>query len=886
MKIRCHLFLLFLFATFNAAGCTLMSVGNTVKKDFGPALSRGDVPALVRHSTPELGALFSHFTQQEIQQLLRWGSPPSGDGKSTSDPGGSRDSGPPKISGSLDSFSSDKNIARLRVKSGKIKYTFVCHRIKRRWRVHDIIIHRPQGDWHFSRILGLFASARKVVFDARQGTTNRELLHPELADALEPLINRLPPVLEVFRGSGPEEAPDSESSDNTSPSPLRFLDMDLQKALAEVRFAVFDIPVTIFATAANGVWRIRDIRLEPPERPPLTLSRLAVTFSNVLVASADALVDSHPEFMPWSHIESFIHPDLRAQIAPVLAPLWPQLGGHLAERFSRKSPEPAEPDSKPENDENKPAARPAPTRPPLAEVIPGLLRDLHWKVEASHMEFRYRQPDWEFFTRWNGQGMLEHMALETGGQVIHGRHLSGFAPLSRWLQNADNDDLDPGLWLRQGLRLLAEPYSGIEKLLPETLTLIPAVETEATTTTAASPGTAGQRVAVAEQKLSAMPPVQVARFAFTPELMEVGLLLGGRKLALAWVWRENTWRLKQARLQNEDLLPYTFLLVPLWRAWEGLMTLDAGLFSSALGPDPRKKLQPGLAEVFSQYERSLRVLFRDTLEILIHTLGSPPIWKNGPPKARDKDRTAPSGTAFAALLNPAERTLRVGGNTLSFAADPDGAWGILLPSPPPVRARREPSDHALAIVELWPTLAGLYFGLANSDLRALARFSSADFNARVWRRMNQRQFQAMMRKLGADVSMVTGRDVVEMLLPDRVPVEPPAPSRSNAAAWRAIRRAAGASPPQVLEKLTPTTSRPSAAGRAPAARILGTLVRSDRRYPFAEIWLLIDGRRVDINFSWDARRNMFVLNDIRVQLKVLGRDMTFGLKNNLNMFLK
>ena len=114
----------------------------------------------------------------------------------------------------------------------------------------------------------------------------------------------------------------------------------------------------------------------------------------------------------------------------------------------------------------------------------------------------------------------------------------------------------------------------------------------------------------------------------------------------------------------------------------------------------------------------------------------------------------------------------------------------------------------------------------------------------------------------------------------------PVPEKGSASeVISGLRRLAGGAPVKVLPKVARQVVSAGGRTRSPSVRVLGTLVRSDRRYPFAEIWLLVDGRRIDFNFTWDAARKIFVLNEVRVQVKVMGRDMTFGLKENLNSLL-
>ncbi|MBU1411653.1 hypothetical protein KKC22_09065 [Myxococcota bacterium] len=858
---------LFLPLLWLSSACTLMSVGNTVKKEFGPALSRGDVPRLVKLSTPELGDLFSRFTDAEIRQLLRWGStpPPKKSGVASAKPGAA-----PKITGSLDGFSSSGNRARLRVKSGNIKYTFLMHRIRSQWRVHDILIHRPGGQWSFQAILGLFITAKDILEEARRGVTSELRMSRTLADALGPVVARLAAWGLLAKQAKPEE------DENGREPLLAFVDLSFSGDDATATFRVAGIPVDLKTRRSGKGWVLQDAVFRVPGRPALGLLMLARSFGPALVVLGDMRYAPGQAPYAFERVQSLLDERLAGQLVPVLSPLWSPAVPLLASRLRPK---------KIPGDKVIPGG---PAGVGARALLGALLTAVTWKNAGPDMEVRLAYDGWALTTLWTTTGKLSKVSIWTGTHEILPRHLAGFAPFSHWWNAVVSGQWsDPATWLHEGVRLLAAPLSAVEPLLPRTLSLFPGPLPVSRLRQLLLPGTTsamGDAEPAAEEVTASggkHPPVQLERFSFTPGEVVLDISTLGRRWHWSWRWERETWRLQSVKLDGtHDLLPYVLLLPPAWRALEGLSTRSADLFTSALAPDVQKKLGPGLRELFSTFGPMIESLLRESLEVLQLTLVAPPQWKEKPPAG--SGTAAPVVPLQLPLLDPVKRTLKVAGRTLGFALLPDGAWGLLLPEPPPVKERGTIPEHALAIMELWPTLAGLYLGLATSDPVALARFSSRDFSRKVWRQVTGKQFGRLLERLGVEVPLVSGRDVVGMLLPDRTPAVPLSTTGTVGEMVDGVRRLSNLRPSNVL----PTLARKAAEDRPPpSVRILGTLVRSDRRYPYAEIWLLIDKKRVDLNFSWDAKRRMFVLDEIRVQMKVLGRDMTFGLKDHLKNFL-
>ncbi len=855
-----------------SSACTLISVGNTVKKDFAPALSRGDIPKLMKYSTPELGALFSHFSGEEIRQLMRWGAtpPPAKAGKLNSrGNAGVGASAAPKISGSLDSFSSSKNRARLRVKSGSVKYTFVMHRIRDRWRVHDILIQRPGGDWSFQDILGLFLAAKDLLVEARRGQAASQRMTPELAAALSPVLQRMP-AWGLLKKREPEKEKDSPGQEL-----LVFVNLAFEKDEALATFLVAGLPVDFKLSRKGGHWALRDAVLRVPDRPALGLLSLARAFGPALVVLGDMRYVPGPSPYAFEHVRSLLDAKLEGQLVPVLSPLWSSAVPLLASRL-RPQAEPKDP------------VAPSKSQPGAKATLGGLLQRLTWKTTGTDLEFRLEQGAWAVTTRWTQAGRLARIAVWTGAEEIQPRHLAGFAPFSRWWDAIVTGAWsDPATWLREGVRLLASPWSGVAALLPRTLTLFPGPLPVSRLRSLTLPGTTAAGVGPDPVSLPAdsvtesggrHPAVRLEGFTFTQQRVTLEISTLGRRWIWSWRWEDELWRLNGVKpAGGPDLLPYVMLLPPAWRALEGLSTRSAELFTGALGPDLQKKLGPGLKELFSTHGKWIETLLRETLEVLQLTLASPQVRRNPAPGPK-----IPAAAPSLPVLDPVGRTLTLGGRRLAFAPLPDGAWGLLLPEPPPVKSRTEPVDHALAIVELWPTLAGLYLGLATTDPVALSRFSSPDFSRKVWKKMSAGQFTRMLDRLDVEVPLISGRDLVGRLLPDLVPAEPVSATEKAAGVFDRLGKISGVKTGGALSRLA---RKAEAAAAGPSVRILGTLVRSDRRYPFAEIWLLIDNKRIDLNFSWDSHRRMFVLDEIRVTTKVLGRDMTFGLKDSLQNFL-
>ncbi|MBU1068014.1 hypothetical protein KJ975_00460, partial [Myxococcota bacterium] len=443
-----------------SSACTLISVGNTVKKEFGPALSRGDVPKLVKLSTPELGDLFSRFTNAEIRQLLRWGStpPPKKLGVASAKPksGSAKPEAVPKITGSLDGFSSSGNRARLRVKSGSVKYTFLMHRIRGDWRVHDILIHRPGGQWSFQAILGLFITAKDILEDARRGVTSELRMSRPLVDALGPVVARLP----VWGLLAKQDKPDE---DEKGKEPLlAFVDLSFSGDDATATFRVAGIPVDLKTRRSGKGWVLQDAVFHVPGRPALGLLMLAQSFGPALVVLGDMRYAPGRAPYAFERVQALLDERLAGQLVPVLSPLWSPAVPLLASRLRpKKIPE----------DKVIPGG---PAGTGARALLGSLLTAVTWKNAGPHLEVRLAYDGWALTTLWTTTGRLSKVKIWTGTHEILPRHLAGFAPFSHWWNAVVSGQWsDPATWLHEGVRLLAAPLSAVEPLLPRTLSLFP-----------------------------------------------------------------------------------------------------------------------------------------------------------------------------------------------------------------------------------------------------------------------------------------------------------------------------------------------------------------------------------------------------------------------------
>lgn len=729
-------------------------------------------------------------------------------------------------SGKLDAFSSSKSRAWMRVKSGGQKITFRLRRVRGNWRVEDLWIHQKQGHWSFRDVLGLYALALRLGEDFRAGHLDAERVEPSLHAALAPLAARMH-AWGVFR-----EKPDEEPDTGDAGESMRLVNLTFSEEGARVDVAWGKLEVSVRAVHRKE-WKLAGVELRLPGRPVLSLEKLARVLGPALMRLGDMRFSPGPEAFSYERVAELFAAPLRERLDPVMAPLWRSLAPLLPELVRSSAKEGHAPEKKPANaDAGKKA------------VLDAWLQKVGWAPAGDGLEIFLRIDERNAARlAFDARGCITDFRVTIDSQTITAFHVAGFAPFVRWWEAvAGGKWTDPVRWLHEGLKLLDETHAGIEKQLPGRFSLIPL--------RLAAPAVSKSSSFGGNPAARHLPPMKLKSLRMAPAQVDLVMQVWGHDFHWTWMFADGIARLSGVNLDGrQELLDFLHPLAPLWRLLEGLASGDAPMAESALGPQAQARLGAPLAELVRVQGDFLQRFLREAAAVLVLKIAA------GTESGADSKRPGASGDAPAGgglqniRLDVAARELVLGEMRVRFGLRTDGAWGFELPEPSPVRARRGAADHLLAVPELWPVLVGLYLGLVQESPGKLAAFSSPDFNAKVWRRLGRTGLQKLLKKF-------------------EISLEAP----------RADRLFGGAD-----------SARSGASGGAPAGgggvRITGTQLRMQGRWPFAKIFIDAGGKTVEVKFSWDSRRRMLVLDDVRITVKILGRDVRLSLKNDLNQLL-
>lgn len=772
-------------------------------------MEKGDTRRLAVLSTEKLADLYGRLTDEQLRRLMQLGTTPSS-GPSTSKTA---------PAGQLDAFSSKGNRARLRVKSGGQKITFLVRRVQGKWRVEDLWIHQKQGHWRFQDVLELYVLALQLIDGLRIGKLDAALVEPSLHEALMEIVERLPQwgVLGKLHESTEEE------KEEKTTNKLRMVDLTFSPNAAQVDLAWGQMNASIFLSHQD-TWKLSGAQLRVFDREPLSLETLAKVLGPTLVVLGDMRFAPQPKVFTYERVAGLLATQLRQQLDPVFAPLWRTIVPFV----------PAMVQSSTTTANAKASASTS-----SMEKWGAWLQKVNWKLSQEGGLEIVLHISTKNIARvsWDTDGKVKSFQVMLDGQEITTAHLAGFAPFARWWESVTGGKWNnPVRWVHEGVLLLDEKYTHIEKQLPRTFSLFhnPFLPTSASLSKVMPQGNPASLH---------LPPMKIQSLQLTSTQLHVIMNVWNRDFDWTWIFSEGSWRLSSVKLEGKwELLDFLYILPPLWRLVEGLAVADGQMVVSALGPQAQARMGAPLQELLRVQGVFVMQFFKDAA-----LTGLSAVLNTTTDDAQVSSKMHIDKNVEQIQLDMTNRVLSLPSMQVQFGLRKDGVWGVELPTPKPVRERRTVAEHLLAMPELWPTMIGLYLGLAQQSPARLAAFSSPDFNAKVWRKLGRTGLQNLLKKF-------------------ELSIEPPQAKMLFTQPQPQVRHA------RPGEKNT-------------KVQITGTQLRMQGRWPFAKIFLDANGKKIELKFSWNLRRQMLVLNDVRITVTILGRTMQLSLKNDLNVLL-
>lgn len=800
---------MYLFVMMFAPACTLLSVGRFIKNEYAPALGQSDTRRLAALSTEKLADLYGRLTDEQLRRLMQLGTTPSS-GPSTSKTA---------PAGQLDAFSSKGNRARLRVKSGGQKITFLVRRVRGQWRVEDLWIHQKHGHWRFQDVLELYVLALQLIDGLHMGKLDAALVEPSLYEALLGLVERLPQwgVLRKPHESTKEE----EETTNK----LRMVDLTFSPNAAQVAFAWGQLQASIFLSHQD-TWKLSGAQLHVFDREPLSLETLAKVLGPTLIVLGDMRFAPQPEVFSYERVAGLLATPLRQQLDSVFAPLWRTIVPFVPS-LVQSSTTTANANAK------------ASANTSFIENWGAWLQKVNWKLSREGGLEIVLHINTKNSARilWDTNGKVTSFQVMLDGQEITTAHLAGFAPFAHWWEAVVSGEWNnPVRWVHEGVLLLDKKYAHIEKQLPRTFSLFhnPFLPSSSSLSKVMHPG---------NPAALHLPPMKMHSLQLTSTQLHVIMNAWDRNFDWTWSFSEGLWRLSSVKLEEKwELLDFLYILPPLWRLVEGLAVADGQMVVSALGPQAQARLGAPLQELLRVQGVFVMQFFKDAV-----FTGLSAVLNTTTDGAQVFSKMHLDKNVQQIQLDTKNRVLLLPQMQVQFGLRDDGVWGVELPTPKPVRERHTVAEHLLAMPELWPTLIGLYLGLAQQSPARLAAFSSPDFNAKVWRKLGRTGLQNLLKKFEISIEPLQAKMLFTQPQPQ---LRHARPSDNNA-----------------------------------KVQITGTQLRMQGRWPFAKIFLDANGKKIELKFSWNSRRQMLVLDDVRIMVTILGRTMQLSLKNDLNALL-
>jgi hypothetical protein len=803
---------------FILSSCTLISVGRVVEGGFGKHMTKGNPKGAAKYSTSGFGNVLRKFTPTQLKAIMALGAKSSGKG------------GKP-AKASYHSFTSSGNKALMVVKQGKAKVRFHCRKIKGEWRVDDMVIVEGKVPLSFRSVLGIFAS----VFDIYDGLKIGKAPKNKFGVKLGGAMTNIAPLLSHFLKNAGPLFPEKKKGKKDKKSAEKKKDpfdvkIKTDKKGGTITVKLEGVKVLISLSRNKDLWKFEEIKIDVKKRPPLYVAKLINIGVPWLKFYLEIGSLKGQESKLSERFLLLMDPSLREKIRPFIMKskeiIWPKLFAAM----------------------EAPKTTTAPAKKEKFDLN-AILKLVQWEIKEKSIIVKFDKKPLSGFVEIKDNGQLSYLKIQHGELSITPTDFAAFSP---WLKFVDSAKVD--LSNSKGRSKLVNGFvsllsknkrSGIEGHIPSEIS-IPVDMILATLMPKNSSKKAGKNSSKGSAPLVDPAKIKIKKSSDEKSLF-IQFPLMGSNASIEFAKESAVWRLHKVQWKGKEILDYLKLVPMVLRLAQGVVTTDAKLLASAFGDNLQNNLQHGLKEMFLLHGKKMKKLGTEVSLLLLNKIS-----KNKK-TVKTKDITAEKPIVLPLFIKgpKGNYSLDLGKIKVAFNKKKDGTIGFGYSAcsektgKTKRRRRRKrkscfrgyKKSDPLQLVELLPLAVSYFYGVADFDYRSLRTFSTYKFYKSVWRVVTRKKLRGILRSQKIDIKVPTAQEIVDLIIP-------PANAKVDTKKKKKLKI---------------------------GLRGKGFLVSRDVRYPFIEIWLTNDGKKIDITFIWDKKKKMWVMYDIEIEVKFFGK---------------
>ncbi|MDA3865079.1 MAG: hypothetical protein PF689_14555 [Deltaproteobacteria bacterium] len=817
-------FILLLLLLLVNSSCTFFRVGKMLKYDFAPAFKEGDPKKISSYSTRRFGKVLNKFNQHELKTILNFGQDSDSSGKTSSD------------DFSYESFSHKGKRAVFKVESNGSTIRFICKNEKGDWKVDDIIIKNLGNTFSLRDILGIFHTIKKVVEKLQQNTVPRTWLSPQLAKATEVFLPYSLHYLKDFQLFPKKKKKEKKKKEKNSF--IKKFNLDTTNKGGKIQFETKLGEFRIDLQRKIDFWKIQKIAVKPPDKPIISLSALSKYFHSILeVASFVLFKNKHPntekKFQLFLQLFSPKFKKSFKKTAPLLQNFLASLS---FSKLTNVLTSPQKGNTKISDSK-------------IGNSWQQYLNLFHYEFVRDNLFFRINSKKFKLEFKLSPQGKIADIILKYENHKIELDDLISFIPWYSVLAKFNTIPATPGqrrAKLNSLLDLLHENHlTGIKEALPNEIStkwwkLISKLLTKSDGRKSAK----NHNAALDFNLNSAKKMMRDFHFSSdqSERHLQVKLQIKNQPLLIKFSRSSYKWQLASIKLpgtNSEELLQWIKLLPFVINLSEGLMQTNSGIFLKAFSSDFAANLKSSWELLFKLHGKKLKKLFGQVQELALKRVDSHSLNLN---KKTENNQANTEAFTFPRLEQKGKLlTLSFKKDKLFFRKNSNHNWGLAYSD-----SLKIDKKNQFQFIELVPMLISYYYGLRSLKKHYLRKFSSYKFNRNIWNRISRKQLESTFQRFNIQIPAITPELIVDSLLPQNS-TSPATPGADNSVDLRSFH------------------------------------FYRYRRWPFAEIMLTVDGRKLDLQYGWQKKQKRWVLRDIKVEQSFLGK---ISLLKNLPLLLK
>ncbi|MBN2724742.1 MAG: hypothetical protein JXR95_11785 [Deltaproteobacteria bacterium] len=725
-----------------------------------------------------------------------------------------------KVKQKYDSFKLKGSRGVFTVKSGKSKILFHVQKIQGDWKVDDMVIFLGKMRISYRDIIGMYVSMKSVYGNIRNGKNDADHLGKKLFEAVELIVHDL-----SFLKNKISEGNSGKSSFSFKPDSF-FVKTDKKSGTLSVK--INNMLISAGFSRSYDDWKLLDVKLESSNSQPLILSELIPYFRYI------------PSFIGVYNSGHFDE-----KIAgTVIKRIWPSIG-ISGEKiiYAINYLKSFLPDSTSE------IHIPKIKKYDYFDLTEGGIK---WKIFPERLNIVASLRGVKFRVSLNKLGFIEKFSVIKGKNAVTSTDIESLIKVINVFSDLSlKNPQSRSYFLKQTVMLFTRRWSGkISGNLPEKISFPLDAMGSVLRNVIHQRLLAGRKTTTADNKTAGDKNFSSLMVSREGDRVVFSFLWQNSPVIIQFLKEDMIWKIDSVNINSTELMEMSILVPGLVRFAEGLYSMDANLLASSFDDLLGERLEKGLDVLFRVHGRKLKKLSQGIVTEFFRRLNTSGKEFSGKSGSKNDINIKSVMGNFDFRKTGNVYVLKISDQVLKFRMKKDKSVGLALSDEVYIALEKYNTSkskkpfimrNSIQFIEMIPLATGMYYSLLNGDIRSLGKFTDGNFRKKVLRGVTSAQLENLMKKLKIQLPVIKPEMIVDSFF--------------------------GAASSDGSSGNKSTTS---------GVRLLGQIFRWRSRFPWAEIWLDKDGKRIDISFGWEYERKKpdsgrWVLSEIHVKVPILGK---------------